>query len=176
MVAIVLHYMGISKPRTAAIIFIIAGLSAAAPPISLWAMMTAAGVNMPYVGFFWPLLIPCVLAGLITSFALGWKGTATDLQQALRELPESPRGMTWWKVALPFVVFGAFIYVGRQWPHSTPITGLPLMFAAAALVSYVLSPVRLDFVGISRDTIRQLLPLLATLTCVGVLVQIMTLT
>jgi CitMHS family citrate-Mg2+:H+ or citrate-Ca2+:H+ symporter len=168
--------MGISKARTAAIIFMIAGLSAAAPPISLWAMMTAAGVNMPYVGFFWPLLIPCVLAGLITAFALGWKGTTTDLEQALRELPESPRGMTWWKVALPFVVFGAFIYVGRQWPHSTPITGLPLMFAAAALVSFVLSPVRLDFVRISRDTIRQLLPLLATLTCVGVLVQIMTLT
>jgi len=176
MVAIVLHYMGISKVRTAAIIFVIAGLSAAAPPISLWAMMTAAGVNMPYVGFFWPLLIPCVLAGLLTSFILGWKGTTTDLQQALRELPESPRGMTWWKVALPFVVFGAFIYVGREWPFSTPITGLPLMFAAAALVSYVLSPVRLDFARVSRDTIRQLLPLLATLTCVGVLVQIMTLT
>jgi hypothetical protein len=56
MVAIVLHYMGISKIKTAVIIFIIAGLSAAAPPVSLWAMMTAAGVNMPYVGFFLPLL------------------------------------------------------------------------------------------------------------------------
>ena len=176
MVAVVLHYMGISRLRTAAIIFIIAGLSAAAPPISLWAMMTAAGVNMPYVGFFWPLLIPCVLAGLLTSFILGWKGTSADLQQALRELPDAPRGMSWWKVALPFVVFGAFIYVGRQWPHSTPITGLPLMFAGAAVTSILVSPVRLDVVRISRETIHQLLPLLATLTCVGVLVQIMTLT
>jgi len=176
MVAVVLHYMGISRLRTAAIVFVIAGLSAAAPPISLWAMMTAAGVNMPYVGFFWPLLLPCLLAGLLTAFILGWKGTAADLQQALRELPEAPRGMSWWKVALPFVVFGAFIYVGRQWPYVTPVTGLPLMFAAAAITSILVSPVRLDIVRISGDTVRQLLPLLATLTCVGVLVQIMTLT
>jgi len=176
LVAVVLHYMGISKVRASAIIFVIAGLSAAAPPISLWAMMTAAGVNMPYVGFFWPLLIPCVVAGILTSFILGWKGTSTNLQQALRELPEAPAGMRWWKVALPFVVFGAFIWVGRQWPHSTPITGLPLMFTVAAIVSVLVSPVRLDLVRISRETIQQLLPLLATLTCAGILVQIMTLT
>jgi CitMHS family citrate-Mg2+:H+ or citrate-Ca2+:H+ symporter len=176
LVAVVLHYMGISKVRASAIIFTIAGLSAAAPPISLWAMMTAAGVNMPYVGFFWPLLIPCVVAGILTSFILGWKGTSTDLAQALRELPEAPAGMRWWKVALPFVVFAAFIWMGRQWPHSTPIIGLPLMFAAAAVVSVLVSPVRLDLVRISRETIQQLLPLLATLTCAGILVQIMTLT
>ena len=50
------------------------------------------------------------------------------------------------------------------------------MFACAAGTSFVLSPVRLDFLKISRETIKQLLPLIATLTCVGVLVQIMTLT
>jgi TRAP-type C4-dicarboxylate transport system permease large subunit len=176
MVAIVLHYMGISKLRAAAIVFVVAGLSAAAPPISLWAMLTAAGVNMPYVGFFWPLLLPCVLAGLLTAFILGWKGASTNLRQALDELPEAPGGMSWWKVALPFVVFGGLIYMGRQWPHSTPVIGLPLMFAAAAVTSYVVSPVRLDVARISRETIQQLLPLVATLTCAGILVQIMTLT
>ena len=45
MIAVVLSTMGLSKPRAAAIIFILAGLSAAAPPVSLWAMLTAAGVN-----------------------------------------------------------------------------------------------------------------------------------
>ncbi|MBT4399347.1 MAG: C4-dicarboxylate ABC transporter, partial [Bacteroidetes bacterium] len=68
LVAVVLNYMGIKKIRIAAIIFLIAGLSAAAPPVSLWAMMTAAGVNMPYVGFFLPLLIPCVVGALFTIF------------------------------------------------------------------------------------------------------------
>ena len=176
MVSVVLYYMGISKLRTAAIVFLIAGLSAAAPPVSLWAMMTAAGVNMPYVGFFWPLLIPCVICALLTIFILGWKGTQTNLEKALAELPQPPDRMGWLKVILPFAVFMALILMGRQWPHSTPIIGLPMMFVCAAAMSFVLSPVKLDFLKISRDTVEQLLPLVGTLTCVGVLVQIMTLT
>ena len=76
MVATVLGYMGIPKPKAAAIVFVIAGLSAAAPPVSLWAMLTAAGVNMPYVGFFLPLMIPCLLLALLTIFILGWKSEA----------------------------------------------------------------------------------------------------
>ena len=176
MVAVVLGYMGIPKVRVAAIVFVIAGLSAAAPPVSLWAMMTAAGVNMPYVGFFWPLMLPCVVAALLTAFILGWKGEQAEITKALDELPQAPAGMRWWKVIAPFAVFGFFVFMGRQWPFSTPIMGLPLMFAAAALTSYVLSPVKLRFWRISRETVEQLLPLLATLTCAGILVQIMTLT
>jgi len=176
MVAVVLQTMGVSLVRTAAIVFIIAGLSAAAPPVSLWAMMTAAGVNMPYVGFFWPLLVPCVLLSLVTIFLLGWRGEKIDLEKALRELPMPPAGMGWGKIFLPFLVFGALIFVGRTWPHDTPVVGLPLMFAFAALTSFLLSPVKLDFLRISRETVHQLLPLVGTLTCVGILVQIMTLT
>ena len=176
MVAVVLHYMGISKARAAAIVFVIAGLSAAAPPVSLWAMMTAAGVNMPYVGFFLPLAIPCLVCGLLTIFILGWKGGQANLAKALEELPRAPAGMRWWKVILPFAVFLFLIFMGRQWPHSTPIVGLPLMFACAAATSYAVSPVKLAFFRISRDTVDQLLPLLGTLTCAGILVQIMTLT
>jgi CitMHS family citrate-Mg2+:H+ or citrate-Ca2+:H+ symporter len=176
MVAIVLGTMGISKVRTAAIVFIIAGMSAAAPPVSLWAMMTAAGVNMPYIGFFMPLLVPCVVASLLTAFLLGWRGGAIDLDTALAELPRPPEKMGWLRVILPFVVFILLIVVGRRWPHETPVIGLPLMFLCAAAVSYALSPIRLEFLRISRETIEQLLPLIATLTCVGVLVQIMTLT
>src|SRR5512139_642051 len=176
MVAVVLNYMGISKVRAAAIVFIIAGLSAAAPPVSLWAMMTAAGVNMPYVGFFFPLAIPCLVCGLLTIFILGWKGDQTNIAKALEELPRAPAGMRWWKVILPFGVFLFLIFMGRQWPHSTPIIGLPLMFACAAATSYALSPVKLAFFRISRETVDQLLPLLGTLTCAGILVQIMTLT
>jgi CitMHS family citrate-Mg2+:H+ or citrate-Ca2+:H+ symporter len=176
MVATVLHYMGINRIRTAVIVFIIAGLSAAAPPVSLWAMMTAAGVNMPYVGFFLPLLVPCVVAALLTIFIIGWKGTETDLAKALDDLPVPPAGMNGLRVALPFVVFLLLIFLGRRWPHSTPIIGLPLMFVFAALTSYLLSPRKLEFLRISRETVDQLLPLVGTLTCVGILVQIMTLT
>jgi hypothetical protein len=176
MVATVLHYMGISKLRASAIVFVIAGMSAAAPPVSLWAMLTAAGVNMPYVGFFLPLLIPCVLVSLATIFLLGWGGPETDVRQALQELPEPPAAMNWFRVLIPFCLLLGLIYVGRAWPHTTPTTGLPLMFFCAAVLAWALSPIRLDILKISRETIEQLLPLLATLTCAGILVQIMTLT
>lgn len=176
MVAIVLNYMGIPKIKISAIIFLIAGLSAAAPPVSLWAMITAAGVNMPYVGFFWPLLIPCVLAALITIFILGWKGTDIDVNKAFSELPVPPEKMNWIRIIIPFVVFFGFVFLGRKWPHDTPVVGLPLMFIIAATASIILSPKKLNLFKISTYTIKQLLPLIGTLTCVGILVQIMTLT
>lgn len=176
MIAVVLHTMGIAKPKAAAIIFILAGLSAAAPPVSLWAMLTAAGINMPYVGFFLPLLIPCVILSLLTIFILGWKGRPVDLDKALSELPQAPEKMNWLRVALPFLVFFALLLVGRIWPHSFPIIGLPLMFVAAAGIALAVSPLKLGLLRISRETIHQLLPLIGTLTCVGILVQIMTLT
>jgi CitMHS family citrate-Mg2+:H+ or citrate-Ca2+:H+ symporter len=176
MIGVVLQTMGIARPRAAAIIFILAGLSAAAPPVSLWAMLTAAGVNMPYVGFFLPLLVPCVGLSLITIFLLGRKSRPVDLAKALAELPSAPEGMTGGRVILPFLVFFALVVAGRIWPFQLPIIGLPLMFTAAALATWGLSPVRLAVLRISRETIHQLLPLIGTLTCVGILVQIMTLT
>lgn len=176
MIAVVLNYMGLSKPKAAAIIFLIAGLSAAAPPVSLWAMLTAAGVNMPYVGFFLPLLVPCVILSLLTIFFLGWKSQPVDLKKALEELPEAPPGMNWFRVLLPFFVFLVLVVAGRLWPFSFPILGLPMIFVFAAFVTFVTSPVKLNFLKISRETVHQLLPLIGTLTCVGILVQIMTLT
>jgi len=176
MVAVVLGYMGIPKIKVAAIIFLLAGLSAAAPPVSLWAMMTAAGVNMPYVGFFWPLLIPCVAGALITIFILGWKGTDIDIEKAFGELPVPPEKMNWTRIVIPFVIFFGLILLGRKWPFETPVVGLPLMFTLAALASWILSPVKLKLFKIFSNTLRQLLPLIGTLTAAGILVQIMTLT
>lgn len=176
MIAIILSYMGISKPKTAAIIFIIAGLSAAAPPVSIWAMLTAAGVNMPYVGFFLPLLIPCLLLSLATIFILGWRAKPVNLEKALAELPKAPPKMNGLRVTLPFLSFFILVLAGRIWPHSLPVIGLPMMFMVAAFITLLLSPVKLNFLGISSSTVHQLLPLIGTLTCVGILVQIMTLT
>ena len=176
MVATVLGTMEIPKPKVAAIIFVIAGLSAAAPPINLWAMLTAAGVNMPYVGFFLPLLLPCVILALTTIFILGRKAKPVNLEKALRELPESPPRMNWARVGTPFLAFIVLLVAGRVFPFSFPILGLPLMFMASALLAFLLSPVRLDVLRISRETVHQLLPLIGTLTCAGILVQIMTLT
>jgi len=175
LVGTVLIYMGISETRTAAIIFLCAAMSAAAPPINLWAMMAAAGSNMPYVGFMRPLLIITVCGALLSMFILGWKGKPVDLKKALQELPTPPEKMNFFRVVFPFLVFFALVLAGRIWPFQMPILGLPLMFLISAVSVVLISPKKLPLLQIASDTIRQLIPLVGIMIVVGVLIQIMAL-
>jgi CitMHS family citrate-Mg2+:H+ or citrate-Ca2+:H+ symporter len=175
--ALALGYLGISKKRVAAILFIIAGLSAAAPPVNIWAMIICAGTAIPYVGFELTLGIPVLLLGTITILTLGRRGEARmSREEVLRAMPAVPDGMRWWRVALPFLMFFGLVVVSRLWPFSIPILGLPLQFSIAAIVALLLSPRRVDILALSRDTVKVLLPLLATMAIVGSLQQVMTAT
>jgi hypothetical protein len=175
--ALALGYLGISKKKVAAILFIVAGLSAAAPPVNIWAMILCAGTAIPYVGFEFPLGIPVLLLGIFTMLTLGWKKEGTmDKQKALEDMPEVPEKMTWWRVFLPFLVFFGLVVAYRIWPFDMPILGLPLQFVIAALVALLVSPKKINILVLSRDTVKRLLPLLATIAVVGSLQQIMTAT
>jgi CitMHS family citrate-Mg2+:H+ or citrate-Ca2+:H+ symporter len=176
-VALALGYLGIAKRRVAAILFIVAGLSAAAPPVNIWAMILSAGTAIPYVGFELPLGIPVLLLGTFTVLFLGWKRERKmDLGEVLKEMPEVPAQMSWWRVLLPFLVFFGLVVASRAWPFSTPILGLPLEFVIAALVAFLVSPKKIKILSLSGDTMKRLLPLLATMVIVGMLQQIMTAT
>jgi len=176
-VALALSYLGIPKRKVAAILFIVAGLSAAAPPVNIWAMILCAGTAIPYVGFELPLGIPVLLLGSFTVLLLGWKKEeAGTLEEALKKMPEIPAKMSWWRVLLPFLVFFGLVAIYRIWPFSTPILGLPLEFTISALIAFLVSPKRINILTLSRDTIKKLLPLLATMVVVGMLQQIMTAT
>jgi hypothetical protein len=175
--ALALSYLGIPKRKVAAIVFIVAGLSAAAPPVNIWAMITCAGTAIPYVGFELPLGIPVLILGTFTMLTLGWKKEGSmDRETVLREMPEVPAGMSWWRVLLPFLIFFGLVLAYRIWPFNVPIMGLPLQFAVAALAAWLLSPKKINILTISRDTMKRLLPLLATMIVVGMLQQIMTVT
>ncbi len=175
LVGTVLVYMGISETRTAAIIFLCAAMSAAAPPINLWAMMAAAGSNMPYVGFMRPLLVLTVCGALLSMFILGWKGQSVDIKKALQELPVPHEKMNLLRVAIPFMVFFALVLAGRIWPFQMPVLGLPLMFLISAISVIFISPKRLQVLQIASDTIHQLIPLVGIMIVVGILIQIMAL-
>ncbi|NIM91131.1 MAG: C4-dicarboxylate ABC transporter [Candidatus Aminicenantes bacterium] len=176
-VALALGYLGIPKRRVAAILFIVAGLSAAAPPVNIWAMILCAGTAIPYVGFELPLGIPILILGVFTMLFLGWKREGKmDQEAALKDMPEVPARMSWWRVLLPFLVFFGLIVAYRIWPFAMPILGLPLEFTIAALVAFLVSPKRINVLALSRDTIKRLLPLLATIVVVGMLQQVMTAT
>ena len=174
-VAAALRGLGVAKKRTAAILFILAGLSAAAPPVNIWAMILCAGTAIPYVGFELPLGIPVLLLGTFTVFVLGLKREgAVDVDRALSALAPVPPRMRWWRVALPFLVFFGLVAAYRIKPFATPVFGLALEFVLAGLVAVAVSPVRLDLPKIARDTVRRLLPLFASMVVVGMLQQIMT--
>ena len=176
-VALALGYLGIEKKRAAAILFIVAGLSAAAPPVNIWAMILCAGTAIPYVGFELPLGIPVLILGTFTVLFLGWKRREKqNLEIVLKEMPEIPPRMNWWRVLLPFLVFFGLVIAYRMWPFSTPIMGLALEFVIAALVAWLVSPKKIKILALSRDKMKRLLPLLATMVVVGMLQQIMTVT
>jgi len=176
-IAMAFGYLGISRKRVAAILFIVAGLSAAAPPVNIWAMILCAGTAIPYVGFELPLGIPVLLLGTFTVLALGLKKEEeTNLKQALEDMPEIPANMSWWRVLLPFLVFFGLVVAYRIWPFDIPILGLPLQFTISAVVALLVSPKRINVLKLSRETVKKLLPLLATIAIVGSLQQIMTAT
>ena len=176
-VAMALKLLGISHKRAAAILFIVAGLSAAAPPVNIWAMILCAGTAIPYVGFELPLAVPVLICGLFTMLVLGWKKERTiDLATALKEMPEVPAGMTWWRVLIPFLIFFGSVAAYRVFPFATPILGLPLQFTLSALAAWLVSPRRIRILTLSRDTVKRLLPLISTVVIVGMLQQIMTAT
>jgi len=145
--------------------------------VNIWAMILCAGTAIPYVGFEFPLGIPVLLLGSFTVLLLGWKKEeAGTLEKALKKMPEIPAKMSWWRVLLPFLVFFGLVTIYRIWPFSTPVLGLPLEFTISALVAFLVSPKRINILTLSRDTIKKLLPLLATMVVVGMLQQIMTAT
>ncbi len=174
-VAMALTYLGVSKDRITAMIFLLAGLAAVAPPVSVWAMLTCAGTAIPYVGFELPLGIPVLILGTFTVMWLGLRPTESMGDEAMA-LPEVDPEVSGWRTALPFIVVFGLIVASRVWPHSMPILGLPLIFLVGAIVAYALNFRKIDFFKLSSETVSQLLPLLATVISIGIVIQLMTLT
>jgi len=172
-VALALKGLGVDENKIPAILFILAGLAAAAPPVNIWAMILCAGTAIPYVGFELPLGIPVILLGTATILILGKKkGKQAELEEFLGKIEIVP-GMNWWRLLLPFAVFFGLVIAYRLWPFSFPILGLPLEFIIASLAAYLLSPVKINLIKVASSTVSKLLPLLSIMVIVGMLQQIM---
>lgn len=176
LVSTVLTYMGLKPERTVAFIFMMAILSAAAPPINLWAMLMAAGANMPYVGFDRVLLVPVVLVAVFTVFYLGRGAVPQPRDRILALLPPAVPGLAWWRIALPPVLLLVLFLAARYAAFKLPVIGLPLTFVLCALVTLAVSPRRTSarrWLEVLQRTVEQVFPLVATLVSVGVLVNIL---
>jgi len=175
LVGSVLLAMGVNENRRTALIFLLAAMSAACPPINLWAMMAAAGANMPYVGFAKPLAVLSITGALLSAFWLAGKGKPVDLEKALSDLPEVPEGWNWPRAMFPFLLLFILVLAGRFFPYSFPVLGLPLIFMVSALSVLLVSPMKPAVFRVASTTVSNLLGLVGIMIVVGALIQIMTL-
>lgn len=178
MVTTVVSAMGLSKKKTAAFVFMFAIMSAAAPPVNLWAMMIASGCDIPYVGFDVPLLAPLTVCALFTIIFLGWGSKPKTKEEILAQLPEAPK-MSAWRIVTPLVVLIALFLASNYLAHAIPVLGLPLMFIICAIVAALCNPMKMgfkDYLKIINDTFEQIFPLIATVLSVGILQNAMSAT
>jgi hypothetical protein len=151
-------------------------VSAVAPPINVWAMLMAAGANMPYVGFDLVLLAPALVVTVVTVVYLGWGAVPQSKDAILAALPPLHPGMTWWRAAVPLVILVALSLAAKYASFSIPTLGFPLIFLVCALVTVAIDPVRRPpsrWLQVVNTTIEQVFPLVATMVSVGVLVNVL---
>lgn len=176
LVAAVLRLMGLAEGKAAAFVFMLGILSAVAPPINVWAMLMAAGANMPYVGFDLVLLVPVLAVTLATVVTLGWGAVPQPKEAILAGLPPLPPGMTWWRAAIPLLILLGLSLATKYAAFHVPTLGFPLIFLICAAATVLLDPVRRPFSRwreVVNDTVEQVFPLVATMVSVGVLVNIL---
>jgi len=176
LVATVVRYMGFSERKTVAFVFIFAVLSAAAPPINIWAMLMTAQANMPYVGFEKLLMVPILIVGAFTIFFLGFGTKREAKEKILAELPPSTMNMGWFRILCPLAVFAGLILLSLYAPFSIPVLGMPLMFLISTAAAMLCNPRKTslkEYYQIVTRTLEQVFPLIATVISVGVLVNVM---
>ena len=177
LVGAVLATMGVKEDRRVALVFMLAAMSAACPPINLWAMMAAAGANMPYTGFGTPLLLLTGVGALFSTFYLT-RGCKCDgnVEDVVAELPEPPSGWNFLKAIIPFVVLLVAILGARVIPAYWPVIGMPMIFGLCALAVVLVSPKKVNLMEVGLTTVTNLKELVGIMVMVGILNQILTLT
>ena len=177
LVGAVLATMGVKEERRVGLIFILAAMSAACPPINLWAMMAAAGANMPYTGFGVPLLLLSGAGALFATFYMT-RGAKCDrdVKDVVASLPQAPEGWNFLKAIVPFIVLLVAILGARVFPAYWPVIGMPMIFGFSTLGVLLVSPKKVNLLEVGMTTVSNLKELVGIMVVVGVLNQILTLT
>ena len=168
--------MGLSRQRTGAFIAIAAILGMVAPPVNLPVMIIGGGVDMPYLGFGLPLTILSLPLLIVCALLLAWGPLRRgDFHAAMSALDDSAWRKHGWRLLLPLLLVLVLMAGPRIWPGTVPSLGLPLTFALGSLLALV-GGERWSLLAVSRQAMRQALPVMGILVGVGCFIQIMTLT
>jgi gluconate:H+ symporter, GntP family len=176
-VSSILLRMGIPLVNITAFIALGGTLGVFAPPVNIPAMIIAAGINMPYVGFVAPLVWATVPLAVFSALALTLKHISgpVDAEEVLKDLPPIPARMKGLRVYLPLIVVIGLMLSARALPHLVPHLGVPLVFVIGTFIAFLLGG-RVNFFKTSQDAFRDTFPINGILMAVGALVQILSLT
>lgn len=169
----VLATMGLDKARVGALIAIAGLMGMIAPPVNIPVMIIGGGVDMPYEGFFLPLLLLTVPTAVLAAVWIGWKRIRPV--GVAGELPPSVHATYGWRLYLPLLLFVGLVVAERTFPTSFPSLGLPVTF----LLAYAITPLcgrPFNPVRTAVGAIHDVLPILGILVGVGTFIQVMTLT
>ena len=125
------------------------------------------------------LLLPVVIVTIFAVFYYGRGAKPRSKAEVLAYLPPAAKGMTWWRLVLPFALLLALILLAQYKAHSIPVIGLPLTFLLCAVLVMLIDPERRGLKRwweVTTYTIEMVFPLVATLVSVGALVGMLALT
>jgi hypothetical protein len=163
--------------QAAAIIAMGSILGMIAPPVCIPAMIIAEGIDMPYVGFFWPLFVLTIPTGLVMAWAMGRKYLRHDLD--LATLSASLRPSVYpthgWKLYLPLVVLFVLMIAPKVAPRYVYDVGLPLMLVVSTILG-LFTGEKVDLGAAIRTGMKEAIPVMGLMVGVGMFIEVMTLT
>lgn len=165
--------MGLDKTRVGALIAIAGLLGMIAPPVNIPVMIIGGGVDMPYEGFYLPLLLLTVPTAVLAALWIGWMGIRRFGGES--HLPPSVHREYGLRLYLPLLVFVGLVVAERAFPRWFPSLGLPVTFLLAYAISSVCGR-RFNPVKTALAALHDALPILGILVGVGTFIQVMTLT
>jgi len=172
----ILLRVGMPKIAVGGLIAMAAVFGEVAPPISIPVMIIGGGVDMPYIGFGWPLLIASFPIAIIISLYFRYRYLTRynidEVKDMLESSKEEKPGL-WVYLPLFFVIL--YMIGEIRFHRFLPHLGVPLIFMIGAIMG-LFTRKNVHFITVSREALRSAMPVMAILVGVGMFLQSMALT
>lgn len=176
LVSPVLMKLGLSRVKTAALIAMGGILGMIAPPVNILVMIMGGGVDMPYVGLTIPLLIIVIPLAIVISLWLGYKEIKIiDYDQMRAILPPSFAQRYGFRLYLPLIMVILMMVAQSLLVKIMTDIGIPAIFLLGSLMG-IFCGRPFNFFKITKQALKEAMPILCILAGVGMFIQIMTLT
>ncbi len=168
--------MGMPRLAAGSLIAMAAVFGEVAPPISIPVMIIGGGVDMPYIGFAKPLFLASFPIAVLTAVFYRFKYLGKfKIEEVLPKLQAPVYRKHGIKLFIPLIFVIAYLILEQNAVPYLPHLGVPLVFIIGAVMGLG-SGEKFNFIHISRNAVRNAMPVMAILVGVGMFLQILTLT